>query len=72
MQRFVGRKMRVLWEQVTGASDNGFRNVGLTDNYIRVVLDTPEVLTNKILLVTLVEAPTESTTMIATAVVTSG
>ncbi len=72
MQRFVGRELSVLWEQVTGASDNGFRNVGLTDNYIRVVLDTPEVLTNKILPVTLVEAPAESTTMIATAVVTSG
>lgn len=46
--RFVGRVMPVLWEQVAGASPEGFRNAGLTDNYLRVALDAPDVLTNQI------------------------
>ena len=33
---FIGRQMNVLWEQVTGASDQGLRWIGYTDNYIRV------------------------------------
>ena len=53
IQRFAGRKMDVLWEQVSGATDTGFVNVGLTDNYIRVVVETPEVLTNQIMPVTI-------------------
>jgi len=51
--RFIGRVMPVLWEQVAGASPQGFHNAGLTDNYLRVMLDAPEVLTNRILAVRL-------------------
>ncbi len=54
-QRFIGRVLPVLWEQVSGASERGFQNVGLTDNYLRVTLEAPEVLTNRIELVRLVE-----------------
>ncbi|MBN1202605.1 MAG: tRNA (N(6)-L-threonylcarbamoyladenosine(37)-C(2))-methylthiotransferase MtaB [Anaerolineae bacterium] len=53
--RFAGRDMPVLWEQVTGASEAGFRNTGLTDNYIRVEMDAPAALTNTITRVRLVE-----------------
>jgi len=54
-QGFVGRVLPVLWEQVSGASERGFQNVGLTDNYLRVTLEAPEVLTNRIEPVRLVE-----------------
>lgn len=54
-QRFVGRVLPVLWEQVSGASERGFQNVGLTDNYLRVTLEAPEVLTNRIEPVRLVD-----------------
>jgi threonylcarbamoyladenosine tRNA methylthiotransferase MtaB len=47
-RRFVGRDMPVLWEQVTGASEAGFYNSGLTDNYIRVDMTAPLALTNTI------------------------
>jgi len=47
-QRFIGRVLPVLWEQIAGATERGFQNVGLTDNYLRVVLEAPEVLTNRI------------------------
>jgi threonylcarbamoyladenosine tRNA methylthiotransferase MtaB len=47
-ERFVGQVMPVLWEQVAGATPDGFRNTGLTDNYLRVNLTAPEVLTNRI------------------------
>ncbi|NDJ76151.1 MAG: tRNA (N(6)-L-threonylcarbamoyladenosine(37)-C(2))-methylthiotransferase MtaB, partial [Chloroflexi bacterium] len=46
--RFIGQPQRVLWEQVTGASEAGFRNSGLTDNYIRMEMDAPNALTNTI------------------------
>ncbi len=46
--RFVGQELPVLWEQITGSSDAGFANAGLTDNYIRVEMVAPEVLTNTI------------------------
>lgn len=46
--RFVGRDLPVLWEQITGASESGFQNSGLTDTYIRVEMTTPDVLTNTI------------------------
>jgi threonylcarbamoyladenosine tRNA methylthiotransferase MtaB len=52
--RFVGRTLPVLWERVTGASEAGFCNTGLTDNYIRVELDAPAALTNTITAVRLV------------------
>jgi threonylcarbamoyladenosine tRNA methylthiotransferase MtaB len=47
-RRFVGRSMTVLWEQITGASEAGFHNAGLTDNYIRVEMIAPAALTNTI------------------------
>jgi threonylcarbamoyladenosine tRNA methylthiotransferase MtaB len=47
-QQFVGREVEVLWEQVTGASETGYRNTGLTDHYLRVDMDAPGVLTNTI------------------------
>jgi threonylcarbamoyladenosine tRNA methylthiotransferase MtaB len=47
-QQFAGREMSVLWEHVTGASDAGFHNSGLTDNYIRVDMEAPAALTNTI------------------------
>lgn len=47
-QRLVGQTVDVLWEQVTGASEVGFVNSGLTDNYVRVKLVDPEPLTNQI------------------------
>ncbi len=46
--RFEGRTLSVLWEQVTGSSEAGFANSGLTDNYIRVDMTAPTVLTNTI------------------------
>ena len=42
------RTLPVLWEQVTGATEDGFINVGYTDNYIRVRGVHPRVLTNHI------------------------
>ncbi len=44
--RFVGQTLPVLWEGVRGASDAGFIHTGLTDNYIRVEISHPEILTN--------------------------
>lgn len=46
--RFVGRVMSVLWEADAGARGRVWRNTGLTDNYLRVWLDAPRVLTNTI------------------------
>jgi threonylcarbamoyladenosine tRNA methylthiotransferase MtaB len=45
---FVGRELNVLWEQITGSSEEGFHNSGLTDNYIRVDMVAPAALTNTI------------------------
>jgi threonylcarbamoyladenosine tRNA methylthiotransferase MtaB len=47
-ERFVGREVDVLWEQIVGASEAGFYNTGLTDNYLRVEMESPTVLTNTI------------------------
>jgi threonylcarbamoyladenosine tRNA methylthiotransferase MtaB len=47
-ERFVGREVDVLWEQIAGASEAGFCNTGLTDNYLRVEMESPTVLTNTI------------------------
>ncbi|MBI5959047.1 MAG: tRNA (N(6)-L-threonylcarbamoyladenosine(37)-C(2))-methylthiotransferase MtaB [Chloroflexi bacterium] len=46
--QFAGREMDVLWEQIAGAAPDGFYNSGLTDNYIRVDMTAPAVLTNTI------------------------
>jgi threonylcarbamoyladenosine tRNA methylthiotransferase MtaB len=47
-ERFIGRTVPVLWEAVSGATENGFINSGYAGNYIRVVYIVPEVLTNRI------------------------
>lgn len=47
-QRFVGQTLPVLWEQVGGAQQDGFINLGYTDNYMRVRCIHPRPLTNRI------------------------
>ena len=47
-RRFLGREMPVLWEQVSGATPDGFVNSGLTDHYLRVEFVSPDALTNTI------------------------
>ncbi len=47
--QLVGSELSVLWEQVTGASNGGFTNIGYTDNYMRVRAVHPRVLENKII-----------------------
>jgi threonylcarbamoyladenosine tRNA methylthiotransferase MtaB len=47
-QRFVGQTLRVLWEQVAGATQEGFINTGYTDNYLRVRAVHPRAFTNQI------------------------
>ena len=44
--QFAGTIRHVLWEQVTAATEDGFVNVGYTDNYIRVRAVHPRVLVN--------------------------
>jgi hypothetical protein len=46
--RHIGDSLPVLWEQVAGACDGGFFNVGYTPNYVRVGCVHPRVLTNLI------------------------
>jgi threonylcarbamoyladenosine tRNA methylthiotransferase MtaB len=48
-QRHVGETLPVLWEQVAGANENGFLNVGYTHNYIRVTCIDPQPLANQVL-----------------------
>ncbi|MBZ0301896.1 MAG: tRNA (N(6)-L-threonylcarbamoyladenosine(37)-C(2))-methylthiotransferase MtaB [Anaerolineae bacterium] len=48
-EQFTGETLDVLWEQVTGATEDGFVNVGYTDNYIRVRAIHPRVLSNHII-----------------------
>jgi threonylcarbamoyladenosine tRNA methylthiotransferase MtaB len=45
---FMGQTFDVLWEQVAGATDDGFINVGYTDHYIRVRCVHPRALTDQI------------------------
>lgn len=47
-ERFAGQTLPVLWERIAGASEDGFINVGYTDNYIRVRCTYPRVLTDHI------------------------
>jgi threonylcarbamoyladenosine tRNA methylthiotransferase MtaB len=47
-ERHLGKTLPVLWEQVGGATDDGFMNVGYTHNYIRVGCIHPRPLTNGI------------------------
>jgi threonylcarbamoyladenosine tRNA methylthiotransferase MtaB len=48
-QRYVGRTLPVLWEQVAGATPDGFVNVGFTGNYLRVVAIDRRPLTHHLL-----------------------
>jgi threonylcarbamoyladenosine tRNA methylthiotransferase MtaB len=48
-ERFIGDTLPVLWEHIAGATEDGFINVGYTDNYIRVQSIHPRVLTNHII-----------------------
>ena len=45
-ERQIGKRLPVLWEQVAGASEDGFFNVGYTPNYVRVGCVFPRALTN--------------------------
>ncbi len=47
-ERFCGQTLPVLWEQVAGAREDGFVNVGYTDNYIRVSCVHARPLTNQL------------------------
>lgn len=47
-QAQLGRVRPVLWEQVAGAAQDGFTNVGYTDNYLRVRCVHPQVFTGQI------------------------
>jgi len=57
---FLGQVRPVLWEAISGATDAGFINNGYTDNYLRVRLITPEVLTNQITPVRLLQIDPET------------
>lgn len=46
--RFIGRTLPVLWEQIGGAQQDGFVNLGYTDNYVRVRCVHPRPLTNSV------------------------
>jgi threonylcarbamoyladenosine tRNA methylthiotransferase MtaB len=48
-ERQVGETMTVLWEQVAGATEDGFINVGYTDSYVRVRCIHPRALTNHLI-----------------------
>lgn len=48
-ERFVGQTLQVAWEQIAGVTDEGFVNVGYTDNYIRVRCIHPRALTHLLL-----------------------
>lgn len=47
-QAHIGQAVSVLWEQVAGMNEDGFINVGYTDNYVRVRAIHPRALTNHI------------------------
>ena len=53
-ERFVGKKMSVLWESVTELNGQGWQMEGLTENYLRVKTIAPQPLWNQISLVELV------------------
>ena len=47
-QRFVGRQMGVLWEAASAFGPQGWQIEGLTDNYLRVTVFSPENRWNEI------------------------
>lgn len=48
-RQFTGQTLPVLWEHISGATEDGFINVGYTDNYVRVRCVHPRVLTNHVI-----------------------
>lgn len=48
-ERYLGATRPVAWEHVSGATQDGFVNVGYTDNYIRVTALHPRALTGHLL-----------------------
>ena len=50
VKRFCETVQPVLWEQVAGATEDGFINVGYTDNYIKVRGISPRSLVNHVTL----------------------
>jgi threonylcarbamoyladenosine tRNA methylthiotransferase MtaB len=48
--RWLGRTLPVVWEQVAGASEDGFLNVGYTPNYLRAVCVHRRALTHHVTL----------------------
>ena len=46
--RFIGKALPVLWEQIVGASEQGFVHLGYTENYIAVRGSFPQDLTQTI------------------------
>lgn len=48
--RWLGRALPVVWEQVAGASPDGFLNVGYTPNYLRAVCAHQRALTHTVTL----------------------
>lgn len=48
-ERYIGAARPVLWEHISGLEEDGFLNVGYTDNYIRVRSLHPHALTGQIL-----------------------
>lgn len=47
-EQLLGRKRAVLWEQISGATPEGFINCGYTDNYLRARAVHPRDLSNVI------------------------
>lgn len=47
-QRYLGQTRPVLWENVSGATPEGFVNTGYTDHYVRVRAIHPHILTDHI------------------------
>lgn len=47
-ERLLGTKQQVLWEQISGATPDGFVNTGYTDNYLRARAIHPRDLSNVI------------------------
>ncbi len=41
-RRFLGKRMRVLWESATPCPEVGWRLEGLTDNYLRITAHAPQ------------------------------
>ena len=48
VESLIGYERSVLWEQIAGVTDQGFINVGYTQEYVRVTSVLPRTLTNMI------------------------